>query len=117
MRRRIAAEKDKALSWLKQALSTSKTSLPPFEDRLLGKLWRRLALTQAAADKNGRDNGPNYRMLLAVIDYPRLRRRYWRYKILSKITFGKTRKKYKEKRKELKQKLKQVRRFRKDIGR
>ena len=56
-------------------------------------------------------------MLLAVIDYPRLRRRYWRYKILSKITFGKTRKKYKEKRKELKQKLKQVRRFRKDIGR
>lgn len=117
VRRRIAAEKDKALSWLKQALSTSKTSLPPFEDRLLGKLCRRLALTQAAADKNGRDNGPNYRMLLAVIDYPRLRRRYWRYKILSKITFGKTRKKYKEKRKELKQKLKQVRRFRKDIGR
>ena len=37
--------------------------------------------------------------------------RYWRYHLLSKITFGKKRKKYKQKRKELKARLKQVRAF------
>lgn len=37
--------------------------------------------------------------------------RYWRYRLLSKITFGKKRRKYKQKRKELKARLKQVRAF------
>lgn len=36
---------------------------------------------------------------------------YWRYRLLSKITFGKKRRKYKQKRKELKTRLKQVRAF------
>ena len=37
--------------------------------------------------------------------------KYWKYKILSKITFGKKRKKYKQKRKDLKARLKAVRQF------
>ena len=37
--------------------------------------------------------------------------RYWRYRLLSQITFGKKRRKYKQKRKELKARLKQVRAF------
>ena len=36
---------------------------------------------------------------------------YYRYKLLSKITFGKMRKHYKKKRKEMKAKLKEERRF------
>ena len=40
---------------------------------------------------------------------------YWRYKILSKITFGKKRKKYKEKRKNLKTLIKQTKQFLKGI--
>lgn len=41
--------------------------------------------------------------------------KYWRYKILSKITFGKKRKKYKEKRKKLKALIKQTKQFLKGI--
>lgn len=37
--------------------------------------------------------------------------KYWRYKLLSKITFGKKRKKYKRKRKELKDRLKMAKNF------
>ncbi|MDR0408582.1 MAG: glycosyltransferase family 8 protein [Campylobacteraceae bacterium] len=40
-----------------------------------------------------------------VINYNKNRLKYWRYKILSKITFGKIRKKYKEKKKTFKNKL------------
>lgn len=39
------------------------------------------------------------------------RRRYWRYKLLSKLTFGKMRKKYQQKKKDMKARLKQVRKF------
>ena len=41
--------------------------------------------------------------------------KYWRYKLLSKITFGKKRKKYKEKRKKVKTLIKQTKQFLKGI--
>ena len=46
-----------------------------------------------------------------IINYPQTKRKYRFYKLLSKITFGKTRKRYKQKCKDLKQKIKQVRSF------
>ncbi len=46
-----------------------------------------------------------------IITYATIKRRYYFFKLLSKITFGKLRKHYKKKRKELKSKLKQVRKF------
>lgn len=46
-----------------------------------------------------------------IITYATIKRRYYFFKFLSKITFGKLRKHYKKKRKELKSKLKQVRKF------
>lgn len=44
-----------------------------------------------------------------VMHYRRDKMKYWRYKILSKITFGKRRKHYKQKRRELKAQLRQIR--------
>ena len=106
--KRQTAEKDKALAWLQKAIAAPKAAAPSAETRLLTHLSRQITLLNM--------EGSQAAMLLAVLDYPRVRRRYWRYKLLSKITFGKTRKKYKEKRKKLKQKLKQVRKFRKING-
>ncbi len=111
VRERVAAEKDKALAWLKQALENNKKEPVSEENRLLRMLSRKLALQQADIRKAAERQLPT-ELLPAVGDYQRQRRRYWRYKILSKITFGKMRKKYKEKRKKLKEKLKQVKKFR-----
>ena len=50
-------------------------------------------------------------MLGEIFNYTKNRIKYWRYKLLSKITFGKKRKKYKQKRKDLKARLKEVKKF------
>ncbi len=46
-----------------------------------------------------------------AVNYGRSRLKYYRYKLLSKITFGKMRKHYKKKRRDLKARLKQIRAF------
>lgn len=46
-----------------------------------------------------------------LINYTKIKHKYWRYKILSKITFGKKRKKYKQKKKDMKARLKEVKKF------
>jgi lipopolysaccharide biosynthesis glycosyltransferase len=61
--------------------------------------------------KNLRQQQPNMYQVKNAINYKKNRLRYWRYKILSKITFGATRKKYKGKRKAFKEKLRQAREF------
>ncbi|MDO5387015.1 MAG: glycosyltransferase, partial [Pseudomonadota bacterium] len=53
----------------------------------------------------------NENIIKDIGNYTKNKIRYWRYRLLSKITFGKKRKKYKQKRKELKVRLKQVRAF------
>lgn len=53
----------------------------------------------------------NKSLLLQILSYKKDKRRYYRYKILSKITFGNTRKYYKQKRKELKAYLKNIERI------
>ncbi len=50
-------------------------------------------------------------LIRRVMHYRRDKIKYWRYKILSKITFGKRRKRYKQKRRELKEQLRQTRQF------
>ncbi len=50
-------------------------------------------------------------IFLQILSHKKDKVRYWRYKILSKITFGKMRKKYKQKKKEMKEKLKQIKNF------
>lgn len=53
----------------------------------------------------------NETIIKDIGNYTKNKIRYWRYRLLSKITFGKKRKKYNQKRKELKARLKQVRAF------
>jgi lipopolysaccharide biosynthesis glycosyltransferase len=53
----------------------------------------------------------NLNQLKNAMNYNKNRLQYWRYKILSKITFGKRRKSYKEKRKIFKEKRDQARNF------
>lgn len=50
-------------------------------------------------------------LLSGVYNYRKNMFKYYRYKVLSKITFGKTRKKYKQKRKDLKLRLNKIREF------
>lgn len=52
----------------------------------------------------------NKSLLLQILSYKKDKFRYYRYKLLSKITFGKMRKYYKQKRKELKTYLKDLER-------
>lgn len=52
-----------------------------------------------------------YAEMKRSIDLHKIKTKYLRYKILSKITFGKTRKKYKQKKKELKAKLKTIKKL------
>ena len=53
----------------------------------------------------------NKSLLLQILSYKKDKRRYYRYKILSKITFGNMRKYYKQKRKGLKAYLKNIERI------
>lgn len=53
----------------------------------------------------------NTEIIRNIFLYTQNKFKYWKYKLLSNITFGKKRKKYKQKRKDLKSRLKQVRRF------
>lgn len=67
---------------------------------------------------NSRNRNANNAIDLTLVretaNYLKNKITYWRYRLLSKITFGKKRRKYKQKRKELKTRLKQVRAFLKE---
>ena len=54
---------------------------------------------------------PDYALIREIISYGRNRLTYWRYKLMSKITWGRRRKKYKNKRKYLKSKLKLIKQY------
>jgi lipopolysaccharide biosynthesis glycosyltransferase len=61
--------------------------------------------------KNLLQQQSNSAQIKNAINYNKNRWKYWQYKVLSKITFGKIRKKYKEKREIFKKKLRQAREF------
>lgn len=82
-----------AYLWWKYARKT------PFYEEIL----MRLTAFQA------QQQGENVDLIRRVMRYRRDKIKYWRYKILSKITFGKRRKHYKQKRRELKEQLRQIR--------
>ena len=84
---------DLAYLWWKYAHKT------PFYEEILARLTA-FQIQQQGAD-----------LLRLVMHYHRDKMKYWRYKILSKITFGKSRKKYHEKSEKLRRKIKEVHRF------
>lgn len=73
----------------------------PFYEIILKKLvYKQSVSTDANLDSS---------TLLQILTYRKDKLRYWRYRFLSKITFGKMRKHYKRKKKELKRQLKEFR--------
>ena len=80
-----------AYFWWKYARKT------PFYEEILARLTA-FQIQQQSAD-----------LIRRVLHYRRDKMKYWRYKILSKITFGKRRKRYKQKRRVLKAQLRQIR--------
>lgn len=68
-------------------------------------------ITSEKSQQNTSIPNVNQSTILHALTYKKDRIRYWRYKLLSKITFGKMRKHYKYKKKELKKQLKEFRNF------
>ena len=87
------SSEDLAYLWWKYARKT------PFYEEILTRLTA-FQIQQQSAD-----------LLRLVMHYRRDKMKYWRYKILSKITFGKSRKKYHEKSEKLRRKIKEAHRF------
>ena len=73
---------------------------PFYEEIIYSNLKKTSALTDNTKE-----------LLRDVLNYPKNRFNYYRCKLLSKITFGKLRKHYKDKKKKLKAKIRRVRRF------
>ncbi|MDO5386755.1 MAG: DUF4422 domain-containing protein [Pseudomonadota bacterium] len=92
-----APESDLADHWWHYARMT------PFYEEILFK-----NLKNKSANTN---NTIELTFVRETANYFKNKIKYWRYRLLSKITFGKKRRKYKQKRKELKARLKQVRAF------
>ena len=78
--------------------------MTPFYEEILYKNFPQL-LQQHTAPVISKE------MFGEALNYIKNKHKYWRYKILSKVTFGEKRKRYKQKRKNLKARLKEVRRF------
>lgn len=76
----------------------------PFYEILLRDLMQNKTIMHTNSD-----NGNS--ILMHILTYKKYKLRYWRYKLLSKITFGKMRKRYKRKKKEMKRQLKEFRRM------
>ena len=86
-----------------------------FPDSDMASFWWRYArMTPFYEDilfLNMQKKIPSPEMLGDIFHYTKNKFKYWRYKILSQITFGKRRQKYKQKRDDLKKRLRDVRWF------
>lgn len=71
-------------------------------------LYNRFIHTPGMISANGNNSGPITSEIRQLIVKKGLKLQYWRYKVLSKITFGKMRKRYKMKKKEAKWMLKEM---------
>ena len=99
----VEQEKKHALLWLKSAMERD------IKQRPLSNLM----INYIANDLFFKNY--EFKLVLDILNYPKYLHKYRKYKILSKITWGKTRKKYKEKRKIFKQKVKAIRKMLKSI--
>lgn len=75
--------------------------------------WQYARMTPFYEEILFRNNVPTItkELLSGTYNYRKNMFKYYRYKVLSKITFGKTRKRYKQKRKDLKLRLNKIREF------
>ncbi len=105
--RLITEEKNVALSWLTNAISSPKKKKISPENIVIKKLTNDIiALNDSLNQKID--------WIIDILGYEYNLKKYKKYRFLSKITIGSVRKKYKDKAKALKPKIKTVRGFLKD---
>ena len=100
----LAKEREIALNWLINAIKAPKKTKVSPENIVIKKLTNDIIVVKDILEQKTD-------WLTDILGYEYNLKKYRKYKLLSKITFGVRRKKYKEKAKILKPKLKMVRRF------
>ena len=88
--------------------------MTPFYEEILFKNIYSSIPSQTEIVVQGNKGEDNSLWIKDVFNYRKDRLKYWKYKLMSKITFGKKKQKYKQKKKTLKFKLRMVRRFLKE---
>ena len=88
--------------------------MTPFYEEILFKNIYSSIPSQTEIVVQGNKGEDNSLWIKDVFNYRKDRLKYWKYKLMSKITFGKKKQKYKQKKKTLKFKLRTVRRFLKE---
>ena len=99
----IEKEKNYALQWLKNAMEMD-VKPRSVSDLMINHLQKDLMIKKQELIS-----------ICSAFNYPKYLHKYRKYKLLSKITWGNARKKYKEKRKMYKQKVKTIRKMLKTI--
>lgn len=98
----LAVMRADSIQWLAEKLNTPVDSSRTTRARVLAR--RHAFEDHMANEVNGRSHE-----LYLLIAYPQLRKKYYKYKILSLFTFGKKRKKYRRKAKALREHIKEAR--------
>ena len=100
----IAIKKTQSEQWLLQALTSKSEPLPSPQEEMIDTLFQIIKTYQ---DTTNRQNI----LFRDIFNYNKIKRKYYRYNLLSKITFGKKRKHYKEKKQQMKARIKAIKMF------
>lgn len=106
----LSQERDRALAWLREHLDAPIREKPA-DSILLNILWRRSQKEHAVSSKllTAMNRGPEPDHRHSAISNCLILMKYYRYKLLSKITSGKRRKRYVEKRSQYHEMVRQIR--------
>ena len=100
----IAIKKTQSEQWLLQALTSKSEPLPSPQEEMIDTLFQIIKTYQ---DTTNRQNI----LFRDIFNYNKIKRKYYRYNLLSKITFGKKRKHYKDKKQQMKARIKAIKMF------
>ncbi len=102
---KLHAETERSTIWMQNALKQPKSDVGNGENAIIAMLIRQMNAQKAEQWRLQERLNETGRLLVKSGILGSLKRRCLRYKLLSALTLGKTRKKYKEKRKQCKQKI------------
>ena len=100
----IADERERSLKWLEQALLAPSPERPEERRRLL----ETAEMLNEKLERSERERKRDQKLLYESVYLPKIRRRYFRYKLKSVFSWGKKRKKYKRMKKALKEEIRTI---------
>lgn len=103
--KKLSAEAERSILWMQNALKQPKSNTGNGENAIIAMLIRQMNAQKAEQWRLEERLNETGKLLVKSGILGSLKRRCLRYKLLSALTLGKTRKKYKEKRKQCKQKI------------